>query len=75
MVAHFVTAIATVAKLDICVALGDLYFETKLLPHKIPGLATRGRYVKTQNFCPVGLMLISPYKILLLLFSTGEELF
>ena len=49
MVARFVTAIATVTKFDTYVALGDLYFGTKSWRHMIPGLATRGRYVKTQN--------------------------
>ena len=50
MVARFVTAIATVTKLGTYVSLGDLYFETKWWCDMISGLATRGRYVKTQNY-------------------------
>ena len=48
MVERFVTAIATVTKLDTYVALGDLYFKTESWPHIISGLATKGRNVKTQ---------------------------
>ena len=49
MVARFVTAKAIELKLGTHVPLGDRYSETKLRPHIILGLATRGLYVKTEK--------------------------
>ena len=49
MVARFVTTDAFELKLATYVPLGDSYSETKSRPDLIPGLATRGQYVKTQK--------------------------
>ena len=49
MVARFVTANATELKLGTQVPLGNSYFESESRSDLIPGLATRGRYVKTQK--------------------------
>ena len=49
MVARFVTTNATELKLGTQVPLGDSYSETELRSDLITGLATRGRYVKTQK--------------------------
>ena len=49
MVARFVTANATELKLATDVPLGNSYSETEPQPDLISGLATRGRYVKTQK--------------------------
>ena len=49
MVARFVTANAIKLKLATDVPLSDSYSETELRSDLIPGLATRGRYVKTQK--------------------------
>ena len=47
--ARFVVADAIELKLGTHVPLGDRYLETKFCHHMIPGLATRGRYVKTEK--------------------------
>ena len=47
--ARFVTAEAIELKLSTHVPLGDRYSETESRPHIIPGLATRGRYVKIEK--------------------------
>ena len=49
MVARFVTANATELKLATDVPLGDSYSDIESRSDLIPGLATRGRYVKTQK--------------------------
>ena len=53
MVARFVTADATELKLATDVPLGDSYSDIESRSDLILGLATRGRYVKTQKvLCP-----------------------
>ena len=49
IVARFVTANTTELKLATDVPLGDSYSETEARSDLISGLATRGRYVKTQK--------------------------
>ena len=49
MVARFVTADATELKLATDVPLGDSYSDIESRSDLILGLATRGRYVKTQK--------------------------
>ena len=47
---HFVTADATGLNLGAHVPLSDCYSETESWLHFIPRLATRGEYVKSQNW-------------------------
>ena len=49
MMARFVTVDTIDFKLHTYIPLGDRYSETESRPHMIPGLATRGRYVKIEK--------------------------
>ena len=68
MMACFVTAEGNDLKLGTCVPLGDLYLETKLWQHTIPGSATRGLDVKNRKnvitpliMTPAGLIFYGRY--------------